>query len=167
MQTRLADGHSMRLRTIVAAAAVFLGLVVLLPTTLAAGGTGAPGSAGLGDSYFPLYGNGGYDVGHYDLHIRYSPGSDRLIGDATITAQATMDLSRFNLDFVGLETTRCRSTEPQPAGRASSSTSWSSPLPRRWRKAAPSWCESPTPGFRGSSTTGSSGEASCEPTTGP
>ncbi|HEX7246922.1 MAG TPA: M1 family peptidase, partial [Actinomycetota bacterium] len=103
MQTRLADGLSMLMRTIVAAAAIVFGLVAVPPTPVAAGGAGAPGSAGLGDSYFPLYGNGGYDVGHYDLHIRYGPASDRLIGDATITAQATMDLSRFNLDFVGLQ----------------------------------------------------------------
>lgn len=93
----------MLMRTIVAAAAIVFGLVAVPPTPVAAGGAGAPGSAGLGDSYFPLYGNGGYDVGHYDLHIRYGPASDRLIGDATITAQATMDLSRFNLDFVGLQ----------------------------------------------------------------
>ena len=32
-----------------------------------------PGSAGAGDPYFPLDGNGGYDVKHYDLDIRYDP----------------------------------------------------------------------------------------------
>ena len=26
-----------------------------------------PGAAGIGDPYFPLEGNGGYDVRHYDL----------------------------------------------------------------------------------------------------
>ena len=26
-----------------------------------------PGAPGVGDSYYPTYGNGGYDVGHYDL----------------------------------------------------------------------------------------------------
>jgi hypothetical protein len=26
-----------------------------------------PGAAGLGDDYYPLYGNGGYDVAHYLL----------------------------------------------------------------------------------------------------
>jgi len=85
------------------AAAVVAAAAALLLTTAAVGGVGSPGSAGIGDSYFPLYGNGGYDVEHYDLSIRYSPASDRLVGDATITAQATMDLSRFNLDFVGLQ----------------------------------------------------------------
>ena len=84
-------------------ALVAISLAVAPSTTVLAGAAGTPGSDGIGDSYFPLYGNGGYDVEHYDLSIRYSPGSDRLVGDATITAQATMDLSRFNLDFVGLQ----------------------------------------------------------------
>ena len=29
----------------------------------------APGSPGIGDNYFPDYGNGGYDVGHYDIRL--------------------------------------------------------------------------------------------------
>ncbi|MEX1262384.1 MAG: M1 family metallopeptidase [Actinomycetota bacterium] len=94
---------SRRARSALGAAIFVAVLVTASTTTLAAGGVGSPGSDGVGDSYFPLYGNGGYDVGHYNLNIRYSPGSDRLVGDATITAQATMDLSRFNLDFVGLQ----------------------------------------------------------------
>lgn len=63
----------------------------------------APGSAGGGDPYFPLYGNGGYDVQHYGLRIRYDPGTDRLRGRARLTLRATRDLSRFNLDLVGLQ----------------------------------------------------------------
>ncbi|MER7891044.1 M1 family metallopeptidase [Micromonospora sp. NPDC094482] len=59
-----------------------------------------PGSPGLGDSYFPDYGNGGYDVEHYDVRLRYDPGADRLSGTTTILARATQDLSRFNLDFL-------------------------------------------------------------------
>ena len=31
------------------------------------------GSAGLGDPYYPLDGNGGYDVQHYDLDLAYEP----------------------------------------------------------------------------------------------
>ena len=34
-----------------------------------------PGAAGLGDPYFPLAGNGGYDAGHYDLRLAYDPGA--------------------------------------------------------------------------------------------
>ena len=71
-------------------------------TATAATATFRPGSPGLGDPYFPLDGNGGYDVKHYLLDIRYHPATDVLQGTATIRARATQDLSRFNLDFVGL-----------------------------------------------------------------
>jgi aminopeptidase N len=64
---------------------------------------GTPGAAGIGDPYFPLDGNGGYDVRHYDLDVRYDPVTDVLTGVATIEARARQDLSSFNLDFVGLE----------------------------------------------------------------
>jgi aminopeptidase N len=60
----------------------------------------APGSPGIGDSYFPDYGNGGYDVGHYDIRLRYAPDTDQLTGTTTILATATQDLSSFDLDFV-------------------------------------------------------------------
>jgi aminopeptidase N len=60
----------------------------------------APGAAGIGDSYFPDYGNGGYDVAHYDIHLRYFPDTDTLTGTTTILATATQDLSSFDLDFV-------------------------------------------------------------------
>ncbi len=63
----------------------------------------SPGAAGVGDSYFPLDGNGGYDVRHYDLELKYRPDSDLLSGEATIEARATQALSRFDLDFVGLQ----------------------------------------------------------------
>ncbi len=61
-----------------------------------------PGAPGIGDPYFPLDGNGGYDVRHYDLGVKYQPSTDRLTGLATIKARATQNLSQFNLDFVGL-----------------------------------------------------------------
>ncbi|MFC0526380.1 M1 family metallopeptidase [Phytohabitans kaempferiae] len=61
-----------------------------------------PGDEGIGDAYFPKYGNGGYDVRHYRLVVKYDPATDELTGTATITAAATTNLSRFNLDFVGL-----------------------------------------------------------------
>ena len=60
------------------------------------------GADGAGDPYFPLDGNGGYDVQHYDLDLSYEPSTDVLSGVATITAIATQALSRFNLDFDGL-----------------------------------------------------------------
>ena len=61
----------------------------------------APGSAGVGDPFFPEAGNGGYDVADYDLDLRYSPNTRKLVADAEITATATQDLSAFNLDFRG------------------------------------------------------------------
>ena len=61
------------------------------------------GSDGLGDEYFPLAGNGGYDVGHYTLRLDYEPATDVLDGHVTIRATATESLSRFNLDFRGFD----------------------------------------------------------------
>ena len=60
------------------------------------------GAPGLGDDYYPLYGNGGYDVAHYLLKVSYNPATDRLAGVATISARATETLCRFNLDFQGM-----------------------------------------------------------------
>lgn len=61
-----------------------------------------PGSAGIGDSLLPTLGNGGYDVLHYDLDLRYpTAASTPIDGTVTIEARATQALSRFNLDFAG------------------------------------------------------------------
>jgi aminopeptidase N len=71
-----------------------------------------PGSDGAGDPYFPLAGNGGIDVVHYDLDLDYTPAppepaplEGRLDGVATIDLVPTQDLSRFNLDLRGLDAT--------------------------------------------------------------
>ena len=61
-----------------------------------------PGAPGIGDPYFPLDGNGGYDVSHYDLNVYYDPPSDVLRGLERIDAKAKQDLSSFNLDLVGM-----------------------------------------------------------------
>ena len=45
-----------------------------------------PGAPGIGDPYFPLDGNGGYDVKHYGLDLAYDPPTDVLRGVATIGA---------------------------------------------------------------------------------
>jgi aminopeptidase N len=74
--------------------------VVLVLSGGSAQAAPAPGSPGIGDSYFPDYGNGGYDAGHYDIRLRYQPATDELSGTTTILATATQDLSTFNLDFV-------------------------------------------------------------------
>ncbi len=75
------------------------------------------GAEGIGDPYFPTYGNGGYDVGGYDLALRYDPETGRLDGTATITATATQNLSRFNLDLAGLAARKV-TVDGQPAGSA-------------------------------------------------
>ena len=64
-----------------------------------------PGAAGIGDPTYKTYGNGGYNVRHYDVRVRYSPRTGRLAGQTTITAVATQDLSRFQLDL-GLRASR-------------------------------------------------------------
>jgi aminopeptidase N len=63
----------------------------------------SPGAAGLGDRLAPGLGNGGYDVSHYNLDLRYatSAPSQPIDGTVTIVARATQALSRFNLDFAG------------------------------------------------------------------
>lgn len=66
---------------------------------------GTPGADGAGDPYFPLAGNGGYHVRHYDLTLRYDPASRHLDGRAVLTARATQGLSRFDLDLKGLKVT--------------------------------------------------------------
>ena len=76
---------------------------VAAPATAGTGGQPRPGATGIGDPYFPTDGNGGYDVAHYDLAIRYFPDTDRLRGVATIRARTTQALSQFNLDLNGLQ----------------------------------------------------------------
>jgi hypothetical protein len=61
-----------------------------------------PGAPGIGDPYFALDGNGGYDVRYYDLEVGYDPDTDMLTGEATNSARASQNLSSFNLDFDGL-----------------------------------------------------------------
>ncbi|MFG2005666.1 M1 family metallopeptidase [Spirillospora sp. NPDC048911] len=61
---------------------------------------GKPGAAGMGDPYFREAGNGGYDVLHYDVALAYAKGG-KVDATVTVTAEATQDLSRFNLDFRG------------------------------------------------------------------
>ena len=59
----------------------------------------SPGSPRSGDSVLPQRGNGGYDVKHYDIDLRWRP-SDRSIKATTqVRARATQDLSSFNLDL--------------------------------------------------------------------
>lgn len=61
------------------------------------------GASGVNDPYFPDLGNGGYDAQHYHLDIDVDFENRELDAIVTIQALATQSLSRFNLDFAGLE----------------------------------------------------------------
>ncbi len=93
-----------RLISLAAAATLTAGLApAALAGAVDAGDDFHHGAPGVGDEYYPRYGNGGYDVEHYKLKVRYNPGTDELRGLATIKAVATENLDRFNLDFVGMD----------------------------------------------------------------
>lgn len=63
----------------------------------------SPGAPGIGDILYPNLGNGGYEVEHYQLDLRYATAapSQAIDGTVTIRARATQELSRFDLDFSG------------------------------------------------------------------
>jgi aminopeptidase N len=85
---------------------------VTLATVMTPGAAGADaagqqqGASGLGDRFFPLAGNGGYDVANYNLDLSWDPGTGELAGQATIGARATQALDRFDLDLRGFEVSR-------------------------------------------------------------
>ncbi len=89
---------------------VLLGLVVLLLPACSNGTDDASettlpftsGAAGIGDSFYPGLGNGGYDVEHYSIDLVYHT-DGTIEADVDIDAIATQNLSGFNLDFVGWE----------------------------------------------------------------
>ena len=87
----------MRPRPLLAALITAAALVATLPGTATAAPAGpSPGAPGIGDPYFPLAGNGGYDVRSYGLDLRYDPATRRLVGTAAVLATATQALSRFD-----------------------------------------------------------------------
>ncbi|MFE3203669.1 M1 family metallopeptidase [Embleya sp. NPDC055664] len=90
----------MRTRLTVSAAAGALALLLSVPASASAAAQAGPGAPGIGDPYYPTAGNGGYDVSHYDIRLKYQPATDDLEGTTTILATAGQDLTRFNLDFV-------------------------------------------------------------------
>jgi aminopeptidase N len=87
--------------------AVVLALVASMGVPSAAGAVSfTPGAPGLGDPYYPLAGNGGYDVQHYSLRLDYVRAGNRLDATAVIAARATQGLSSFNLDLRGFDVSR-------------------------------------------------------------
>src|SRR4051794_9808503 len=78
-------------------------LLAVLLSGAAAADTPHTGAEGLGDRLFPGLGNGGYDVQHYLVDLRYPTGAvtDPIEGTVAINARATETLSRFDLDWGG------------------------------------------------------------------
>jgi aminopeptidase N len=58
------------------------------------------GAAGIGDRYYPMYGNGGYRVRHYGIRVAFNPRTERLRGVTVLRARALKRLTRFNLDLM-------------------------------------------------------------------
>ncbi len=69
----------------------------------AGAGSSTVGSSGLGDRFFPLGGNGGYDVLDYDVSGRWEPARSNLVATTHIKAVATQDLTQFDLDLRGFD----------------------------------------------------------------
>ncbi|MFN8593605.1 MAG: M1 family metallopeptidase [Thermomicrobiales bacterium] len=96
-------------------AAIILVCSVLLPTVGEArssatpvaistpvGTAPQPGAPGIGDPYYPLLGNGGYDATHYTIALDLDVAGGTInSGEVTIDAVATQALSAFNLDYRG------------------------------------------------------------------
>ncbi|MGW4517197.1 M1 family metallopeptidase [Streptomyces sp. NPDC004393] len=94
----MALSRSARLGALAVSAASFL--------VIAASPAPSAGAPGIGDSYFPQLGNGGFDVRHYALDVAYDPAGGRLDGRTTITARATQSLTSFDLDLQKLQVAR-------------------------------------------------------------
>lgn len=78
-------------------------ILLILTMNIAIAGEPVPGSDGMGDPFFPQFGNGGYDAQHYDLIMSVDVEDNFLDSTVHIDAIATQDLSAFNLDFGGFE----------------------------------------------------------------
>jgi aminopeptidase N len=57
------------------------------------------GSTSGGDPYFPAAGNGGYQVSHYDLNLRYDPATKALTARANLVGTTSAALRSFSLDL--------------------------------------------------------------------
>ena len=62
-------------------------------------GFGPP--TGYGDSIYPLLGDAGLDVTHYDLSVTSDPRQDAISGRTVLSVTALHDLRQISLDFAG------------------------------------------------------------------
>ena len=81
--------------------AILVSLIVWAVANITLAQRPQAGTGGLGDSYFPTLGNGGYDVQHYHIDITVDVDANAIDVTETINAVATLDLRAFNLDFLG------------------------------------------------------------------
>ena len=88
-----------------AARAIFLAtaLTVLVACSGDAEIVGIRGAAHLDNPVFPSFGNGGYDVSHYDLNLEIDLVANTLDAVALIDVTATENLLAFHFDFAGPE----------------------------------------------------------------
>jgi aminopeptidase N len=117
-------------------------LVVAVVAVLAAPGVASAeryvaGAPGGGDPFFPAAGNGGYDVAHYSLDLRYDHATNQLRGRAAIFARATQNLSRFNLDLRDFYTVSKVTVNLRRAGSSLSGQELVITPPRGLRRGAP------------------------------
>jgi aminopeptidase N len=84
------------MRRIILAASLF----ILAFSGVSAQG-GEAGAPGIGDPYFPELGNGGYDAQHYTIDLNWDAATNRIDATVMMQAQATQELSQFDLDFEG------------------------------------------------------------------
>ncbi len=85
-----------------ALALVVVGAVALggLPSAATVALDTTVGAPGVGDPYWPLDGNGGIDVRHYDVAVDYDFATGELSGTTTLTMAARTDLASFHLDLL-------------------------------------------------------------------
>ncbi|WP_440102434.1 M1 family metallopeptidase [Streptosporangium sp. H16] len=74
-----------------------------------------PGARSAGDPLFAYLGNGGYDVGSYDVSYDYRSGTTKMDASVRIRATATHALSGFSLDAAVEKITKV-AVEGHPAG---------------------------------------------------
>ena len=95
------------------------GLLVVGLAAAPAATAGGPvaGSTSGGDPYFPAAGNGGYQVSHYDLQLRYDPPTRALSARADLVGTTSAALRSFSLDLRDL-TVSAVTVNGRPAGFA-------------------------------------------------
>ena len=84
---------------------------------------GTPGAVDAGDPVTPGVGNGGFDIGHYDLTFDTSAGDGSMVATAVIDATATQDLSAFDLDLRGFTVDSVSIASPQATSKSGSTKS--------------------------------------------